>query len=146
MATPSPSDRAPSAQPTRRSLGSVSPAEIAEGIKKGTTRDQLFRELRLWLVAGISAGAGALAMWWSDGSWAWSIAAFTVVFLITFFFRSQYERKVKERRAAEAADLLAAKREAARTERAPRSNQPRSRGKSERPHKPRANPYRKKKD
>lgn len=132
---------------SRRRLGSMSPAELAASAKEGTTRDTVWRELRLWLVAAISAGAGALGMYLSDGSWLVSIAMFAVVFLVAFFIRAQYERKVTERRAAALADRIAADQAARREAAEERQRQAaeQHRQSQHRPHKPRSNPYRRKK-
>lgn len=125
--------------------GDRSPADT---VGRGIRRAKLFREISLWVVALLSATAGAVAMQLTN-SWGWSLAAFAVVVTATMFLRSFLNRRWTDRsqqRAVEAmvADQLAKDAEAARLreERAAQDHPSARRTRR----KPQANPYRRKGD
>lgn len=128
-----------------RPLGDRSPADL---VGRGIGRAKLFREISLWVVALLSATAGAVAMQLTN-SWGWSLAAFAVVVAATMLLRSVLIRRWTDRsqqRAVEAmvADQLAKDAEAARL-RAERAAHDHPTGRRTR-RKPQANPYRRKGD
>lgn len=136
MSSPSPD------QPKR--LGDRSPAEI---FRRGSTRAKVVKELSLWVVAALSAGAGALGMQ-LGGAWAWSFLYFAVTLVVLMFIRSQVLSAFTRRSAGVTADALAAERRAEESAAARRREERDAKQKDagQRARKPRANPYRKKDD
>lgn len=132
MATPSP-------DPSKR-LFDRSPIDIVRGV----TRAKVLKELSLWVVAALSAGAGALGMQ-LGGSWGWSFLYFVLTLLVLMFLRSQLLRSLDHRTETEKAAALAAERRTAELN-AARAREDRAMRKeaSSRAHKPRPNPYRQK--
>ncbi|QGF22706.1 hypothetical protein [Raineyella fluvialis] len=132
---------APDDRPQRKRLGDLSPADL---VGRGIDRAKLIREVGLWVVALLSAAAGALALQYT-GQWSWSIAAFAVTLTVTMVARSLLTRRWTDRsrqRAVDAmvADQLAKDAEAARRREERAAHEPRSAQPGRR--RPRANPYR----
>ena len=136
MSSPSP-DREPS-------LGDRSPADLLSG--RHTTRAKLLKELSLWVVAAVAAGAGALGMQ-IGGTWGWSLLAFGVTLAVLLLVRLRVLVALDSRTEAEKAAALAAEQQAARLaaqERRAEREVRRHYSTPQRPHKPRGNPYRRK--
>lgn len=136
MASPTP-DREPS-------LGDRSPADLVRG--GASTRAKLLKELSLWVVAALAAGAGALGMQ-LGGTWGWSLLAFGVTLAVLLLVRLRVlvaldRRTEAEKAAARAADERAARLAAER--RREERDLRRHYSTPQRPHKPRGNPYRRK--
>ncbi|SDB99883.1 hypothetical protein GA0111570_11390 [Raineyella antarctica] len=128
--------------PDDKSLGDLSPAEI---FRRGSTRAKVVKELSLWIVAAVSAGAGALGMQ-VGGSWGWSFLWFAVTLVVMMFLRAQVLRAISRRAGSATAAAMAAERQAEEMAAALRREERAARQKeaAHRPRKPRANPYRKK--
>lgn len=131
-----------STDPSKR-LVDRSPADIVRGV----TRTKVVKELSLWVVAVLSAGAGALGMQ-LGGAWAWSFLYFAVTLVVLMFIRSQVLSALTRRSAGATADALAAERRAEELAAARRREErdAKQRDAGNRAHKPRTNPYRKKGD
>lgn len=124
-------------------LGEHSPADL---FGRGTLRGKVLKELSLWVVALLSAGAGAIGMQ-VGGSWAWSVSSFAVVLIVLMLARSLLLRRFTERAADRTTEALVAEQRARQLEADRRRAEHAARLKAagQRPvHKPRANPYRKK--
>lgn len=126
-------------------LGDRSLAEVF----RGSNRIKLARELSLWLVAMLSAGAGALGMQ-VGGGWGWSFLYFAVALVVLMLVRFRVMKALVRRADSATAAALEAERrsvelaaERAREERA-RERAARRKDTGPRAHKPRANPYRRK--
>lgn len=131
-----PDDRPPS-------LGDRSPADI---IRRGISRGKLVRELGLWIVALVSAGAGALGMQLT-GSWGWSLAAFAVTLTVTMLLRSVLTRRWTDRSRQKAVDAMVTDQLAKDAEAARRREERAAKDHGSAHHsrrKPQANPYRRK--
>lgn len=136
MSSPDP-DREPS-------LGDRSPADLLRG--GPGIRAKLVKELSLWIVAALAAGAGALGMQFG-GTWGWSLLAFGVTLvalllvrvrvLIALDRRTEAQKEAERVATVEAAELAASRRREERDMRRHYST-------PQRPKKPRANPYRRK--
>ena len=126
-------------------LGDRTPADL---VGRGISRAKLIREVSLWVVALLSAAAGALALQLT-GNWGWSLAAFAVVLTVTMYLRSVLTRRWTDRSRQRAVDAMVAEQlakdaEAARrrAERAEHDHPSAHRNRR----KPQANPYRRRAD
>lgn len=127
-------------------LGERSLADVFSG---GTNRIKLAREISLWIVALLSAGAGALGMQ-VGGGWGSSVLSFGVALVVLMLVRFQVMKALVRRADSATAAALEAERRAtqlaaqrAREER-DRERAARRQDAGQRGHKPRANPYRRK--